>query len=501
MKKILSVLIATVILLSVFVCTAGAEVSASVKVGEQTYSVSKGDTLTYTCELQNDEVILCGELQILYTSDALKAVEARSYNVKSCIKNIDIPGEVNVNFSTPKGNNFTEKKTFLVIKFEVVGNVDGEIKYAPINFYNLKQSDITSDIKYFESVEIVKAPTQPASEATPDEATPDEKPTEATPDEPSTEVTTATPDEPVTAETTAVETTAPDSETETATSPETEVTTAQPTEQPETTEPATDASETSEAVTTAPVDTTSPETTPSTEVPYVTNPITTEPIETIKAPTPKEIIDKAVKSGTKDLKGSSFTSLKARVSKITKNSVTLKWSKKAKTYLIYGGKSAKKAKYLGTTSKTTFKIKKLKKNTAYKFFVAACNPSGIAYITKNAPYKLFTEACSQAGIKYVSKNVFISTKGKKFNYVKKITLAKKTVKLKAKKAYKIKAKEVLKYKNRKLKRYRKLSFESSNKKIASVTSKGKIKAKKKGTAYIYVYAQNGAFAKVKVRVK
>ncbi|MEE3429004.1 MAG: Ig-like domain-containing protein [Ruminococcus sp.] len=492
MKKILSVLIATVILLSVFVCTAGAEVSASVKAGGQTYSVEKGDTLTYTCELQNDEVILCGELQILYTSDALKAVEAQSYNVKNCIKNIDIPGEVNVNFSTPKGHNFIEKKTFLVIKFEVVGNVDGEIKYAPINFYNLKQSDITSDIKYFESVEIVKAPTQPASEATPDEATPDEKPTEATPDEPSTEVTTATPDEP---------TTAPASETETATSTETEAATAQPTEQSETTEPATDASETSEAVTTAPVDTTSPETTSSTEVPYVTNPVTTEPVETIKAPTPKEIIDKAVKSGTKDLKGSSFTSLKARVSKITKNSVTLKWNKKAKSYLIYGGKSAKKAKYLGTTSKTTFKIKKLKKNTAYKFFVAACNPSGIAYITKNAPYKLFEEACSQAGIKYVSKNVFISTKGKKFNYVKKITLAKKTVKLKAKKTYKIKAKEVLKYKNRKLKRYRKLSFESSNKKIASVTSKGKIKAKKKGTAYIYVYAQNGAFAKVKVRVK
>ncbi len=491
MEKILSVLIASVVLLSVFICTAGAEASASVKSGEQTYSVDKGDTLTYTLELQNDEVILCGELQILYTSDALKAVEAQSYNVKNCIKNIEIPGEVNVNFSTPKGHNFIERKTFLVIKFEVVGNVDGEIKYAPINFYNLKQSDITDNIKYYESVEIVKASTEPASEATPDEA-----PTEATPDEPATEVTTATPDEPVTAETTA-----PDSETETSTSPETEVTTAQPTEPPETTEPVTDASETSEAVTTAPVDTTSPETTPATEVPYVTNPITTEPVETIKAPAPKEIIDKAVKSGTKDLKGSSFTGLKARVSKVTKNSVTLKWNKKAKSYLIYGGKSAKKAKYLGTTSKTTFKIKKLKKNTAYKFFVTACNPSGTEYMTKNARYKLFEEACSQAGIKYVSKNVFISTKGKKFNYVKKITLAKKTVKLKAKKASKIKAKEVLKYKSRKLKRYRKLSFESSNKKIANVTSKGKIRAKRKGTAYIYVYAQNGAFAKVKVQVK
>ena len=47
----------------------------------------------------------------------------------------------------------------------------------------------------------------------------------------------------------------------------------------------------------------------------------------------------------------------------------------------------------------------------------------------------------------------------------------------------------------------KFRYESTNKNIATVTSKGKIKAKKKGTCYIYIYAQNGCYKKVKVKVK
>ena len=37
--------------------------------------------------------------------------------------------------------------------------------------------------------------------------------------------------------------------------------------------------------------------------------------------------------------------------------------------------------------------------------------------------------------------------------------------------------------------------------VATVTNKGVIKGKKKGTCYIYVYAQNGISKKVKVTVK
>ena len=47
-----------------------------------------------------------------------------------------------------------------------------------------------------------------------------------------------------------------------------------------------------------------------------------------------------------------------------------------------------------------------------------------------------------------------------------------------------------------------IRYESSNPKIATVTKKGgKVTAKKKGTCYIYAYAQNGMFRKIKVTVK
>ena len=51
------------------------------------------------------------------------------------------------------------------------------------------------------------------------------------------------------------------------------------------------------------------------------------------------------------------------------------------------------------------------------------------------------------------------------------------------------------------KTYRKLSYETSNRKIATVSSKGVIKGIRKGTCYVYVYAQNGVSRKVKVVVK
>ena len=46
----------------------------------------------------------------------------------------------------------------------------------------------------------------------------------------------------------------------------------------------------------------------------------------------------------------------------------------------------------------------------------------------------------------------------------------------------------------------KFRFYSDNEKIASVTGKGKVKAKSPGSCYIYVYAQNGCYKKVKVNV-
>ena len=52
-----------------------------------------------------------------------------------------------------------------------------------------------------------------------------------------------------------------------------------------------------------------------------------------------------------------------------------------------------------------------------------------------------------------------------------------------------------------IKRHRGIVFESSDPKIASVGKKGVVKGLKKGTCYIYVYAQNGVYKKIKVTVK
>ena len=46
-----------------------------------------------------------------------------------------------------------------------------------------------------------------------------------------------------------------------------------------------------------------------------------------------------------------------------------------------------------------------------------------------------------------------------------------------------------------------LKYQSGNKKIAAVTQAGKVKAKKKGTCYIYVTALNGVREKIKITVK
>ena len=78
-------------------------------------------------------------------------------------------------------------------------------------------------------------------------------------------------------------------------------------------------------------------------------------------------------------------------------------------------------------------------------------------------------------------------------------LNKKKVSLKKGKSVKLTATIVKK--GKKPYSYRKVLFESSNTKIATVNRKGVIKAKKKGSCYIYAYAQNGVYKRIKVTVK
>ena len=82
-----------------------------------------------------------------------------------------------------------------------------------------------------------------------------------------------------------------------------------------------------------------------------------------------------------------------------------------------------------------------------------------------------------------------------------IALNKTKVKLLLGKKFKIKVKQIADSKNVKIKKHRKVSFESSNPEIATVSKRGKITALKRGKCTIYAYAQNGVYKKVKVTIK
>ncbi len=209
--------------------------------------------------------------------------------------------------------------------------------------------------------------------------------------------------------------------------------------------------------------------------------------------------EKALKkvTGYKDPKTAKFGLLQAKAKKVGKNYVTLGWTKVkgAEYYVIYGNKCSKKNKYLKlTTAKASAKSKKikkiagkkLKKGTYYKFIIAA-----VAKDSKGVDKVI---ACSTS--------VHFITKGNaKYGDFTKVRLkSKKSVTIKVGKTHKIKATQV-KPKNLKVQQHRKLSYESNNKAVATVSKKGKVKGISKGKAIIYVYAQNGIFAKVNVTVE
>ena len=144
---------------------------------------------------------------------------------------------------------------------------------------------------------------------------------------------------------------------------------------------------------------------------------------------------------------------------------------------------------LTKTTKQKVVFKKLKKGTYYKFTVSA-------YKIVNGTEQVISS----------SKVVHAATKGGKVTNVKKVTAkiknkAAKTIKLKKKKSATIKTTVTKQNKKLKLKSHRKIKYESSNPKIAKVSSKGKVTAKAKGKCYIYIYSQSGVFAKVAVNVK
>jgi len=207
--------------------------------------------------------------------------------------------------------------------------------------------------------------------------------------------------------------------------------------------------------------------------------------------------EKTIKSMKKDKdpKGSKFSPLLLRSSKQTAGSVKIKWKKVsgAKKYMIFGNAcgTKNKMKKLATvkvTSKNFTKVagKKVKKGKYYKFLVVAVNKKGmVVSISK------LIHAATKGGKAGNHKSVTMKAKNRK---VSKITLKKgKTLKLKVKLTPVSKKLKVSKHVGAR--------FESTKTGVASVNSKGVVKAKSKGSCYIYAFAQNGAFKKIKVTVK
>ena len=198
-----------------------------------------------------------------------------------------------------------------------------------------------------------------------------------------------------------------------------------------------------------------------------------------------------------DLPGAVFNKLQLKSKKQTNTSITISWNKVsgAKKYVIYGNKCGKKtklkklatvkAKDTKTYTRTFKKVlgKKLKKGTYYKFMIIALD--------------------SNNKVVSSSKIIHVATKGGKVGNVSKVTTkAKKNkVTIKKGKKFKLAGKQVAASKKLKVKPHRPVTYESSNPKVAKVSKKGVITGKKKGTCYVYAYAQNGVFAKIKVTVR
>lgn len=187
----------------------------------------------------------------------------------------------------------------------------------------------------------------------------------------------------------------------------------------------------------------------------------------------------------KDLSGSSFAKIHAKALKASNSGITVQWNhvSGAKSYAVYGAKcgSGSHFKKLKTTSGFSYKQTKLKKGTYYKYIIVAIDSNG--------------------STKATSKAVYVATTGGKYGNYKAVKVSKPSVTLKKGNSFNPKAAAVKANKKLKVKSYRKIAFETGNSKIATVSSKGTIKAKAKGSTTIYCYAQNGAYKAVTVKVK
>lgn len=192
--------------------------------------------------------------------------------------------------------------------------------------------------------------------------------------------------------------------------------------------------------------------------------------------------DQALSSKFNITTGKSIKVTWGKVAKADGYDVYMAYCKKGKYTII---KSVKSAKTLSVT------INKLDKKAVNQKDNVKCYV--VAY--KKVDGKKVTIGKSITGHAVGKKNITVTD-------AKKIQVKKSAYSLKKGKTAKIKATIVKK--NNKLPLFghtAKFRYDTSNKKVATVSKDGKITAKGKGTCYVYIYAVNGCAKKVKVTVK
>lgn len=203
--------------------------------------------------------------------------------------------------------------------------------------------------------------------------------------------------------------------------------------------------------------------------------------------------DKPTDSGdTNIIVSKTFHKLPLVEAKATKNAVKVSWKKVtgADGYVLYGAPcntkdktyKMKKLAVIKNGSKVTYTDKKLKAGTYYKYYIKA-------YKLVNGKKVWLAQ----------SKVIHVTTSGGKYGNAKAVKVNSTNVTLKKGKSLIIKASQIAGSKP--IKQHADIKYESTNTKIATVTKNGRIKAKKKGICYIYVYAQNGMYKRIKVTVK
>ncbi|MBR2189825.1 MAG: Ig-like domain-containing protein [Eubacterium sp.] len=203
-------------------------------------------------------------------------------------------------------------------------------------------------------------------------------------------------------------------------------------------------------------------------------------------PVPAKEVNKVLKkrSSEKDTKSSSFSLLRAKGKPLSNSAVKLSWHKikAAKKYVVYGARCNREKKYkfrkLGTTTGLSFTQKNLRKGTYYKYIIVAVRGSKAVA---------------------TSKLVHVATNGGKYSNPTGIAISRTSLTLSKGKTKYLSAVQL--FGGKKVRIHRDAAYESSDIRIATVNKNGRIKALKKGTCYIYAYAQNGLAKRTKVTVK